>query len=68
MILTNNVFWYLYDSVVFFRDPSFAKMKPHMYDNWFSKLLMKNPTGICAWYDMFTIQGYLNWLSDSLML
>jgi len=29
---------------------------------------MKQPFGIFAWYDVFTVQGYRNWMQDSLML
>lgn len=39
-----------------------------MYDNWFTKILMAKPWGMMKWYDVFTVQGYLHWLTDSLML
>ena len=60
--------WYTWDTFAYWGDPLFARMKPHMYDNWLTRLLMKQPFGIFAWYDVFTVQGYRNWMQDSLML
>ena len=68
MIVVNNMFWFTLDTFKYWGDVNFARMKPRMYDNWFSSLLLGNPFGIFTWYDMFSLQGYGNWLADSLSL
>lgn len=68
LIGMNNALWWTWDTFAFWGDPNFARMKPTMYDNWFSRLLLRNPFGVFAWYDVFSVQGYFNWMADSLLL
>jgi hypothetical protein len=68
MIFVNDLFWYSWDTFAYWGDANYSRMMPHMYNNWFTKLLMKNPFGMVKYYDVFTVQGFRNWLTDSLML
>jgi hypothetical protein len=68
IILLNNMLWFTWDTFAYWGDVNFDYMKPHMYDNWLTKLFLSNPFGMWAYYDVFTVQGYTNWLTDSIML
>lgn len=69
IIFVNNAFWWQWDTIKFWRDPLFAKMKPDMYDNWFARLFMSNrPLTIFKWYDVFTTAGYVNWMVDGYLV
>jgi hypothetical protein len=54
LIFQNNLIWYFYDMFANW-GTAFEAMRPSMYDNWFTRLLMGNPIGIWYWYDVFTI-------------
>lgn len=41
MIYVNDLFWYTWDTFAYWGDANYSRMKPHMYNNWFTKLLMK---------------------------
>ena len=68
MIFVNNMFWYTWDTFTYWGDENYSGMKPHMYDNWFSKFLMSNPIGMYKYYDVFSVQGFRNWFTDALLL
>jgi len=65
MIAFNNLIFFTVDAFAFWGDPNYEGMKPSMYDNWFSRLFLANPWGLFAWYDVFSVQGYFNWVADS---
>lgn len=69
MVFWNNLIWYTYDFVRFYGDDTKTGMRPSMYDNFFTRLIMGQPgtiVGIFAFWDIFTFSGFNIWLRDCL--